>query len=147
MGSLNFRTVMTARMSRDNNMAHVVRPDSFILPVFILYRTYFFNGREVRSYLNVVPTHIVRDFGRSQSQQSAGVCGEWGKERKSGSLQCSSGELLFQQRPWPRPVLVDGGRKQIRLGLFGLGMSSRIRFTQLLVHFGLRNDPFAFAKL
>jgi len=37
----------------------------FILPIFILYRTYFFNGCRVISNSNVIPTQTVQDFGHN----------------------------------------------------------------------------------
>ncbi len=39
--------------------------------------------------------------------------------------------VIFQQRPWPRPVLV-GEPKKIRLRLFSLGASNRIPIPRLL---------------
>jgi len=50
MGSLNFRTVMTAFVMRQQHSAHV-RPSGLIHTR--INTTYFFNGREVRSYLNI----------------------------------------------------------------------------------------------
>ena len=69
---------------------------------------------------------------------------EWEKERKeSVSPQCSSGGV-------PAAALAEasagwGGRKQIRLGLFGLGARSRIPIyaTTLCVRSGLQNDPYS----
>ncbi len=40
--------------------------------------------------------------------------------------------LIFQQQPWPRPVLVQGSQKKIRLRLFSLGASNRIPIPRLL---------------
>ncbi len=38
------------------------------------------------------------------------VSEEWGRNAESVSLRCFSG-LISQQRPWPRPVLVEGAGK------------------------------------
>ncbi len=56
---------------------------------------------------------------------------EWGRNAESVSLRCFSG-FIFQQRPWPRPVLVEGSLEKIRLCLFSLRASNRIPIPRLL---------------
>ncbi len=60
---------------------------------------------------------------------------------------CSAlSRMIFQQQPWPRPVLVQRSQK-IRLQLFSLGASNRIPIPRLL---SLSNsdlhDQISFAK-
>ncbi len=70
---------------------------------------------------------------RSKTESTISRClwgvGEGTQERLTAVL--FRGRCCSKQRPWPRPVLVEGGRKQIRLGLFGLGASSHILAVRL----------------
>ncbi len=56
---------------------------------------------------------------------------EWGRNARASHCSALPG-LIFQQQPWPRPVLVQGSQKKIRLRLFSLGASNRIPIPRLL---------------
>src|SRR4029434_2779277 len=50
---------------------------------------------------------------RSQTESTIHRClWEGGSECQRVSLQRPPGELLFQQQPWPRPVLVEGAESR-----------------------------------
>ncbi len=50
----------SGRSNDSNNMADVVHPNSFILAILMLHRTYLFNGQEVRFNPNILDSMLFR---------------------------------------------------------------------------------------
>lgn len=89
--TLELKETDAGRSCDGNKMA-----DSFILLIFILYRTHFFRGCEVGSHSNVVPTQKVSDFGLSENTALLSlVCCVCDLSGLTGHLKALSTHLLM----------------------------------------------------